>query len=306
MMESDIKLYRETAGSGLPEASLLVCSRNRPRLLFETIQSILAADEIPTEIVIIDQSDIPNTNLVNFKSALACDIRYIWTDEKGVSRGRNRAIEMARYPLLVFIDDDIFVSPNWYSMIVRTLVKCGSRSAVTGKVLSSEENFSGYAPSLRDDEEVINYHGRINQDVLATVNMAVYCSAFEDVGYFDPLLGPGTLFPAAEDNDIGLRLLEAGYSIRYEPQAVVYHRDWRSEKEFLWLHWNYGRGQGAFYAKHFSLKDTYMLRRMVRDIVRFPYRILRRQSHIHRDALFVAGLLYGAARWLMMSPRSKA
>jgi GT2 family glycosyltransferase len=305
-MESDIKLDRETARLGLPKASLLICSRNRSSLLFETIQSILAADEIPAEIVIIDQSDILNNDLINFTSFLACEIRYFWTREKGVSRGRNKAVEVARYPLLVFTDDDMLVAPSWYGVSVRALIKYGNRFAITGKVLSSDENSYGHTPSVRDDDEALNYQGRINEDILSTGNMAIYRSAFEDVGSFDPHLGPGTFYPAAEDNDFAYRLLKAGYQIRYEPQAVVYHRDWRSEKEFLWLYWNYGRGQGAFYAKYFSLKDTHTLKRMVRDIVRFPYRILRRQSHIHRDALFIAGLLYGAARWLIMSPRSKA
>jgi GT2 family glycosyltransferase len=134
--------------------------------------------------------------------------------------------------------------------------------------------------------------------------MATYRSAFDQVGGFDSRLGPGTRYPAAEDNDFAFRLLEAGFSIAYEPRAIVYHRAWRSQEESLRLSWNYGCGQGAFYAKYFSFKDPYTVRRMVGNasayLVRVPYRLFRKRTQAYRDLLFVSGLLYGAARrWIM-------
>jgi GT2 family glycosyltransferase len=299
MMKRINGLHRERGESGLPETSLLICSRNRPRLLFETIQSILAGDEIPTEIVIIDQSDTLDPQLVDFQPHLACEIRYFWTGEKGVSLGRNKAVEVAKYSLLVLTDDDMLITPTWFGSIVRALIAMGPHNVVTGRVLSSDEdNVVGYAPSTIEDEQVNIYEGRVNCDVLFTGNMAIYRSDFESVGGFDTRLGPGTCFPAAEDNDLGFRLLEGGCRIHYEPRAIVYHRAWRSENEFFWLHWDYGRGQGAFYAKYFSLKDTYMIKRMAWDVVRSLYRLLRPQSNVYQDAIFVAGMLYGAAQWL--------
>ncbi len=139
--------------------------------------------------------------------------------------------------------------------------------------------------------------------------MAIYRSAFESVGKFDERLGPGTNFPAAEDNDLGFRLLEAGYKIIYEPSAEVYHRAWRSGDEFLRLHWYYEIGQGAFYAKYFSLRDTYMIRRMVRaiknHIIRFPIRLLFDRVQAHRDVLFVCGHIIGALRWTLQQSRKR-
>ncbi len=288
-------------GTNLPETSLLICSRNRPALLCDTIQSILQGYEIPTEIIVVDQSETPNQVLKNFRPGRNIDFQYLWSDKKGVSNGRNLAISAATHPILVLTDDDMRMTPTWFGSIVRALLVIGPYGVVTGQVLSSKEDDDGFAPSIREDQETVTYRRRINRDVLSTGNMCIYRSAFDSVGNFDTRLGPGTIYPAAEDNDFAFRLLENGFCIVYEPHASVYHRDWRSHGESLWLHWNYGCGQGAFYAKYFSLKDTYMIKRMAKNVsgylFRVPYRLLRHRNQAYRDFLYVMGLLYGAARW---------
>jgi len=288
----------------LPAASLIICSRNRPQLLWDTLQSVLQGYEIPAEIVVVDQSDEPDPVLSSFRPEGDCEFRYLWSALKGVSLGRNMAISNASYPILVFTDDDMRMTPTWFGALVRALVTAGPLSVITGRVLTSEddnESKEGFAPSTRGDVNSITYKGRIFRDVLFTNNMSIYRSAFEASGDFDTRLGPGTNYPAAEDNDLAFRLLEANYQIVYEPRAIAYHRAWRSEDEYLWLHWNYGQGQGAFYSKYFSLKDTHMVRRMTKDIwgylIRFPFRVFRDRKQAQRDVLYVSGLLYGAIRW---------
>ena len=291
--------------ANLPAASLLISSRNRPQLLWEAIQSILKGDEVPTEMVVIDQSEAPNSNLMSFQADRRCVFRYFWSEKKGVSIGRNMAVSIAAHPILVFTDDDMLVAPTWSGRIIRTLLAVGPSGVVTGQVLSSDGNRAGFAPSIREDRELIIYRGRVNRDVLFTGNMAIYRSAFDHVGGFDSRLGPGTRYPAAEDNDFAFRLLEAGYFIVYDPFATVYHRVWRSQEQSSWLAWNYGCGQGAFYAKYFSLKDPFTIRRMARNVsgylLRVPYRMLRQRVQAYGDILYVGGLLYGAARWRIMA-----
>lgn len=273
-------------------------------MLLETIQSILAGEEVPTEMVVIDQSDAPDPVLSTLMPERDCIFRYLWTEQKGVSLGRNKAAAKASHPILVFTDDDMLVTPTWFGSLVRSLLTAGPHSVVTGRVLTIEEDSGGFAPSSRVDMHAVIYKGRVNRDVLFTNNMSMYKSAFDNIGGFDTRMGPGTHFPAAEDNDLAFRLLEAGYCIIYDPSPTLYHRAWRSEREFIWLHWNYGYGQGAFYAKYFSLRDTFMFQRMIWDawsyLSRFPIRFWRRRNQAYQDALFVAGTLYGAFRWRLL------
>ncbi|HSJ86013.1 MAG TPA: glycosyltransferase [Anaerolineales bacterium] len=290
------------AESVLPECSLIICSRNRPKLLFETVESVLLGQDVPTELIIVDQSTTFHPQFTEMKTDRPCEIRYIHTKTIGIGTSRNLGINTARFEILIFIDDDMFVEPDWFGNLVRGAIKAGPYSVVTGQVLAGVMEVSGgKAPSIKKDHEPAVYNGRIGKDVLYTGNMAAYRSMFDCVGLFDERLGPGTKFPAAEDNDLGFRLLEQGYCICYVPEAIVYHRAWRSERENLLLKWNYGVGRGAYYSKHMSWRDPYMFSRMIRDVKGYLSRFLGDLVYRRRltfDFLCSAfGIFYGVIRW---------
>jgi GT2 family glycosyltransferase len=262
-MQQDTGTFRTTE---LPPASLILCSRNRPTLLADSVHSVLHGHEVPAELIIVDQSDVPHPTLGTHGTGRACAIHYLWTLSRGVSRARNVGMAAAHHDLLVFTDDDILASATWFGRLARALRDAPARSVVTGAVVPVEEDTPGrFAPSTKCDERPAVYEGRIGADVLFSGNMAFYRGAVEEVGGFDQHLGPGTAFPGAEDNDLCYRLLEAGYRILYVPEAVLYHRAWRAERDYLRLRWTYGKAQGAFFAKHMRVGDGYMLGRFCRS-----------------------------------------
>jgi GT2 family glycosyltransferase len=289
----------------LPPTSLIIGSRNRPALLAETVESILQADEVPDELILIDQSDSPHPSLATLTTRRGCNIRYLWTQSRGLSRASNAGIAAARHPILVFTHDDIWVDRTWLRMIVRSLMNAPPRSVVTGQVQPTEpDRRGGFAPSCKVDPTTAIYRGRIGEDVLFPNNMAMWRSALDEVGTFDIRLGPGAAFPASEDNDIGFRLLEAGYRIIYVPEAIVYHRAWRSDEDYLSLRWSYARGQGAYFAKHLSFRDGYMMGRMLKSIkdhvLGFVWNMRHQRHEAYGNAVYILGLLSGAIQWLLV------
>ena len=233
-----------------------------------------------------------------------CEVRYLWSQSVGLSRANNTGIAAAKHDALVFTHDDVLVAPSWHGALVRALVEAGPRAVVTGRVPPTTAGKPGdSSPSIRLDETPAVYEGRIGTDVLYPLNMAMHRSAIVAIGHFDERLGLGTGFPGGEDNNFGFRLLEAGYRVVSVPEAVVYHRAWMSEGEFLALRWSYGRGRGAYYAKHLSLRDPYMLKRRRHDVLkrvlRFPSRLWRDRRGAYGDAAFTLGVLSGAAEWLL-------
>ena len=207
----------------LPPTSLIICSRNRPVLLRETVESVLAGDELPTEIVIIDQSDEPDSGLETMSHRDDCQVRYLWSRSVGTSRARNAGIAAARHELLVFTDDDVHVTREWFGMLVRAAAEAGPGVIVTGQVRPAEDDghAGDFVPSTIVESNPILHRGRIAQDVIYPHNLAMYREAMERIGPYDTRLGGGAPYPAAEDNDVCHRLLEAGYAIRYLPEAVV-------------------------------------------------------------------------------------
>jgi GT2 family glycosyltransferase len=293
----------------LPPASLVLCTRNRPELLADTLRSILEGEEVPAEIVVVDQSDVPCAGLAEMAGGHPCEIRHVPLRSVGLGRARNAGVGAARHDLIAFIDDDMWVDHRWWGSLLRALLAAGPRGVVTGQVrAAAPEVPGGIAPSTMLGDQRIVYEGRLERDVLAAGNMALHRRAVEAAGPFDERLGAGARFPASEDNDFGFRLLEAGYRIVYEPAALVHHRAWRTRGDFVRLRWRYGRGQGAFYAKHLAPGDRWMLARLrdelARQVRKVPGRLRGRQARmLAADAAFAAGLVAGMAEWLLTQRR---
>lgn len=286
--------------------SLLMSSRNRPQFLRDAVRSALDGSTPPDEIVVVDQSDEPNEALAALKTPPDVLFQYFHSSTTGLSRSRNIAFDHASHPIVVVIDDDCIVAKDWLKVIVRALVAAGPRAVVTGRVLAGEpENGGGFAPSLHPDAETRAYRGRIPTDPLATFNFALRYAAYAEVGPFDTRIGPGTRFPAAEDNDYGHRLLQAGYTVVFEPAALVYHRTWRTASSYLATRYAYGRGQGAYYGKHLAAHDWYMLWKFAHALKRRGKRMLEGGKHsVAGEVAWIAGWAVGISDWLTGWSRS--
>lgn len=287
----------------LPNSSLIICTRNRPQLVLDTIHSVLAGNQTPRELIVIDQSEAPNPQLFALAGDGRCPIRHIATPTVGLGKARNIGIAQAHFPILVFLDDDVYVAPDWLEQIVGALLESGERCVVTGQVLPvTTDARDGFAPSTKIDETPASFVGRPGADLLWGNNMAMFSSVVDAVGLFDERLGTGARFPSSEDNDFGFRLLEAGYVIRYAPEAKVYHRAWRPYRDFWSLEWSYGVGQGGFYAKHLRIARRYILNRMSGDVLRRIRACLAQMVHGQIKSglgqiVFVAAMLTGFMKW---------
>lgn len=294
----------------LPPVSAVICSRNRPRLLRDCVDSVLRADQLPSELIIVDDSDAPDDFLSTLPSDGRCEIRYFWRQTTGLSSALNFAIRKARHDVLAFTQDDAEVEPEWLGQIVEALLQAGERAIVTGQVRpGGSEALGGFVSAQKVEQQRTVYRGRLDRDVLFALNMAMYRSAAEDIGPFEERLGPGTRFPASEDSDFALRALDAGYSIVYEPRAAVRHRAWRGEERYARLRWGYGFARGGFYAKYLSLRDRYMLRRLWHDLrdhlVPLPRLLVRDRREALGHLLLSCGIVAGALSW-MLSTRGTA
>lgn len=288
----------------LPPVTLVIPTRGRPTQVVETVRSILAADQVPAEMIVVDQSDAPNAELAALVPDRPCAFHYRWSPIPGVSRARNEGMKAASHEIIVLTDDDVLVTPTWLADLVGALLRFGPRSIVTGRVMPGlTREGAGHVPSTRVDLEPAVYEGRIYADVFYTNNLALYKSAAAEVGWFDERLGGGTGFPSAEDNDLGFRLLEAGYRIHYVPEAVLYHVAWRSDDQILGVYWDYARAQGGYYAKYLSLSDRYMLGRLIAEVKRYGRtyaRIVVRERRLKdRSGIWAFGMLVGAGKWVL-------
>jgi GT2 family glycosyltransferase len=237
-------------------------------MLLDTVRSILAAASVPAEVVVIDQSHAPQPELAQMGTVRECRVHYVHPAAAGVSRGRNLGIRLATQPVVVMLDDDMLVQSDSLEILLMGRLG-GEKTITTGRVLMapSEAPGLGQVPgALVTETEPEVFRGRQPRQVVPGPNIALPRAVLLDIGGYDERLGPGTRFPAAEDHDLSLRLLDAGCEVRHVPEAVVLHRGWRSRRERVLLRWKYGRGVGGFYAKHASLRDRHVLDRALREV----------------------------------------
>jgi GT2 family glycosyltransferase len=286
------------------DASVVICSRERPAMLLDTVRSVLAGDALPAEIVVIDQSRSPHAELASLGSVDGCRVRYEHVATIGVSRARNAGVRLATRDVVVLLDDDMFVEADWLEQLLAGRSHGAEPVIATGRVLAAPaEDGSGTVPAAAlvtlDRPEV--YRGRQPRDVIAGANVALPRALVLAVGGYDDRLGPGTRYAAADDNDLGLRLLDAGATVRHVPGAVVLHRAWRPRAARVRQRWDYGRGKGAFYAKHLAPGDAYIPRRIAAEVLARTRRAVgaRTATVVAGELLAMAGMTMGALEWLV-------
>jgi GT2 family glycosyltransferase len=194
---------------------------------------VLASSLAGFELVVVDQSDGPET--ADCLAAFAEDgrVRRLADERRGLSRARNAGVAATSGELVVFTDDDCEVEPAWLETLVRALAEDASAGIAFGAVVP--------APCDPADGFIVGYDPRRPRrlngrwakrlDGGIGANMALRRAALADTGGFDEMLGAGSYFPSCEDGDMAYRVLVAGWSLVHVPAARVLHhglRDWAS------------------------------------------------------------------------------
>ena len=96
-------------------------------------------------------------------------------------------------------------------------------------------------------------------------NFAVRRAMWPAVGWFDPWLGAGTRFAAAEDTDFGYRALHRGLVVSVAQGPTVIHYGLRRPHEIPAATGQYLRGMAAMCLKHVRCGDVQMLGPVLRE-----------------------------------------
>jgi GT2 family glycosyltransferase len=244
------------ATSRRAEASVVLPTIGRPELVRRCLESLAACEPPADEILVIDSSkDDAVANVVSgFEHAGARTVRC---DEPGLGSAFNRGLREARHETVLLTNDDCTIEPSWV-LVGQRCISERSRTIVTGRVRPFGDD-PDVVPSTIDDDTRREHVGSPGF-FLFTQSMALRRSEVLDFGGFD-----GRIRPSAEDNDLSYRWLRAGRRIRYEPDFVVWHHDWRTREQLERLYVGYGVGQGMVYAKHLRRRDPAVVRFVLRD-----------------------------------------
>ena len=248
--------------SKFANVSVIIATLDRPDSLRRCLDALLSGEVLPTEVIIVDQSYDDATRLV-IENHRDSGVRVIYRrkQQRNASASRNVAINDTSCSIVAVSDDDCIPDQRWIAAIERTFDSPAAPDAMTGRVLAQGPDKPGlFATSLRESTTRTEFNGQMAPWVVGTGgNFAAKREWLNRVGGYDERLGPGSPGRAAEDIDLFYRLLRAGATIRFEPDALIYHER-KNKSGRMASRWNYGFGTGAFCSIWLRQGDFFALR----------------------------------------------
>jgi glucosyl-dolichyl phosphate glucuronosyltransferase len=238
-------------------ASIVIPTCNRAVVLRSTLESLQhafkpAGDDV--EVIIVDNASSDNTRQVveEWASKAPVAVQYVFESRAGVSYARNAGVAAARGELLLFLDDDILIDPEWLVELRKTFEETGCMG-VAGRIwlhwecpepgwiaADTSRRFHKLLGELDFGPERIRIERAANG-----ANMAARASAFQKYGLFRTNVGVGGSHPTAGgDTEFFRRLVDGGDVVVYCPNAAVGHRVYSHQARMAYFrsrYFRYGR-----------------------------------------------------------------
>jgi GT2 family glycosyltransferase len=290
------------SGVSRARATVAIATMDRPAGLERCVTAILEGETRPAQIVIVDQSrsDVTSELVARAGWDAVVPVTYVRQSCVGLAASRNAAVAHATEPVVAFTDDDCVADGLWLTSIMRAFGDAGT-DVVTGRILPLGPETPGFHPvSLRTSAVRSVFRGRaIPWKAGSGGNVAVRAEWLDRMGGFDERLGVGSPGRAAEDIDMLYRLLRAGATLRYEPDAVVLHERQETARR-LRSRPSYGFGMGAFcafWARRYDAFAFWMLAQWCAERSRSLLGSFarRRWPRVHEELLMLRGAVSGFA-----------
>ncbi|WP_373231260.1 glycosyltransferase family 2 protein [Cohnella sp.] len=211
--------------------SVCICTRNRPDDLNQALQSLEYSDTPITEVIVSDDSTDERTEQL-VKSHFP-SVKYLRGPRIGLSANRNNAIKAVSGTHLLFIDDDVKLSRDYFVQIFNVIKKnnelYGNKLIVTGL-----ENKNG-SIIFPHDQTFLGFQSRPYKDG-DTIKTIVINSTVFPVFLFKEILFDEQLIYGYEEVDIATRAVQKGYAIVLAQEAINFHYPSEINRDFYKPH----------------------------------------------------------------------
>lgn len=239
--------------------SVILPTFGRPDEVTNFLESMTSQKLKDFEVVLVDGSlnDVLHPVIEKYKPLI--DLQYFHEKGLGASESRNLGCEKSKGEYVVFIDSDCIV-PADYFVKVDNFLKNNPDVDAFGGPDAADKSFSPF-------QKAVNYamtstlttggiRGKkkhVGKFQLRGFNMGMRRDAFFKVGGYSGM-------QVAEDIDLSMRLIKAGYKTALISEAFVYHRRKASIKIFWKQLYFHGKGRIDLHLKHGdALKLVHML-----------------------------------------------
>jgi glycosyltransferase involved in cell wall biosynthesis len=216
--------------------SIVICTYNRPILFKSTLQSVLDIDFDPHqyEIIVIDNGNDHQSQDVfaSIKRDARCRMSYAKEEKPGLSHARNKGIALSQGRIVVFLDDDELVDPNWLQELIKPYDSDERTACVGGRIIPVfpdnkypswySKDIQGFFGGVDNGENI--HEVNFPQEYIGGGNMSFNRLLILESGMFNVRLGIiGASSYSGEENELALRIRNKGFKVLYTPFAITYH-----------------------------------------------------------------------------------
>jgi len=223
-----------------PRISVVLCSYNGARTIADCLDGLARLDYPDYEVIVVDDGSRDATAAI----AGRYNVALIRTPKGGLARARNAGLAAASGEIVAYIDDDAYPDPHWLRYLAATFMSThhagvgGPNIAPPGDGWIAEcvaRAPGGPQHVLLSDEEAEHIPG---------CNMAFRRTCLEAIGGFDPQFRT-----AGDDVDVCWRLQERGWTLGFQPAALVWHHRRNSARTYWTQQIGYGRAEAMLERK---------------------------------------------------------
>lgn len=238
-----------------PKIGVVIPTLGSNDCLDQALESIARQRWNVASVVIVDQSDDDRIAGICRDWAQQLPLRKVRT-HRGASHARNVGLEHLdpHVDIVGFLDDDCTYADDCFNEVIAHF---------------TDDSFAAMSGQLRSHEARLRFGDRperLNRRTVWThaIEATLFCrtSVLSQVGGFDEQLGIGgpTPWQSGEGTDLLLRMMEAGYSVHYNPACEVHEHDagGGARPDPVVKSRLYGRGTGRVYRRHYSLLACFM------------------------------------------------
>jgi len=288
-----VDMSAAAAGStgDLPRVSIVIPTHNRANRLERVVRRVMAQD-VPAgtfEVLLIDSRSSDETPaVVERLVAQNRSLRGFRCEQPGAAAARNIGLHESRGEMIVLLDDDILVAPDFLRRVLAAHRRHPGHVLLGRIVAPWDDCVDPFHRYLLQAEDVNRYDFRDPLDVPAT-HFYTGCvgiprSALGELRFDDRFCVYGV-----EDIEFGYRLLSGGLRMAYVPGIDVWHDYYPRYREFRTKKFKAGYSLGYFLRQHPHLAPRFLFERRVRWL----------SPIMHMTQVLVvplAALLYGLER----------
>src|SRR5688572_9108974 len=127
--------------------SVVIPTLARPERVVRTIESLLAQDCVPAEIIVVDAS-LPLLDTTRLPaSPSGVELRLLPAAERGAAAQRNQGVAASTQPFVLFADDDVDLEPGCLKTLWNVL-QADSGLGACGAVITNQ-SYHPPGPTMR-------------------------------------------------------------------------------------------------------------------------------------------------------------